>query len=190
MRLTQKRPPETQIGEVQPLAEIKHTVIDFQTARENRQVKESVINEPAKTPEYKTDEINHAKDAEKEDSNTESDQLTQGKEQLQAMGIIGTKLVQFEVPEQKREEIFENLADDPKAILKVAGVIKNFQPQNSIEILENIAAFRKRIDEAVQNGAARELEEAKQELSGFELLCLILGAFLKGAVGDEFEQIG
>ena len=49
------------------------------------------------------------------------------------------------------------------------------------EILENIAAFRKRIDEAVQNKAAQENEEAEQKLSGFELLCFILGEFLKGA---------
>ena len=69
------------------------------------------------------------------------------------MGVIGTKLSQFDVPTEKRDEIFESLADDPDAVVKVAGVIKNFHPQNSIEILENIAAFRKRIDQAVQNKA-------------------------------------
>jgi len=93
---------------------------------------------------------------------------------------------------QKRDEIFESLADDPQAITKVVSVIKHFHPQNSIEILENIAAFLKRIDKAVQNKAAQEIEEAEQE-SGFELLCFILGEFLNGAanasVGDEFEQI-
>jgi hypothetical protein len=39
--------------------------------------------------------------------------------------------------------------------VKVAGVIKNFHPQNSIEILENIADFRKRIDQAIENKAAQ-----------------------------------
>jgi hypothetical protein len=110
------------------------------------------------------------------------------------MGVIGSKLAQFDVPIQKRDEIFENLADDPKAIIKVAGVVRNFHPQNSIEILENIAAFRKRIDQAVENKAAQANKETVRELSGFELLILILGSFLKGSVdavaGDELEQIG
>ena len=81
---------------------------------------------------------------------------------------------------QKRDEIFESFADDPQAIAEVAGVIKHFHPRDSIGILENIAAFLKRIDKAVQNKAAQENEEAEQE-SGFELLCFILGEFLKGA---------
>ena len=94
---------------------------------------------------------------------------------------------------QKREEIFESFADDPQTITKVAGVIKHFHPRNSIGILENITAFRKQIDQALQNKLAEENEEAERELSGFELLCFILGEFLNGAVneiiGDEFEQI-
>jgi hypothetical protein len=40
------------------------------------------------------------------------------------MGLIGSKLLRFDVPVQKRDEIFENLADDPRAIVKVAGVLK------------------------------------------------------------------
>jgi hypothetical protein len=110
------------------------------------------------------------------------------------MGVIGTKLAQFDVPMQKRDEIFDSLADDPNAIVKAAGVLKNIHPQDLIAILENIADFRKRIDQALENKAAQENEEAERELSGFELLCLILGEFLKGTanavVGDELEQIG
>jgi hypothetical protein len=43
---------------------------------------------------------------------------------------------------QKRDEIFESLADDSNAIIKVTSVL-NIHPQDSIAILENIAAFRK-----------------------------------------------
>jgi hypothetical protein len=120
--------------------------------------------------------------------------LTREKERIIAMRLIGTKLAQFDVPMQKRDEIFENLADDPNAIIKVARVIKNFHPQNSIEILENIAAFRKRIDQAVENKAAQANEETVRERSGIELLILILGSLLKGSAdavaGNELEQIG
>ena len=142
------------------------------------------------------DSDDNARNQEKkqEESRNEPETNTPDKEQIIAMGVIGTKLAQFDVPMQKRDKIFENLADDPKAIIKVAGVIKNFHPQNSIEILENIAAFRKRIDQAVENKAAQANEETVRELSGFELLILILGSLLKesadAVAGDELEQIG
>ena len=45
----------------------------------------------------------------------------------------------------------------------------------------------------MKNKAVQENEGAEQKVSGFELLCFILGLFLKGAAnaiaGDEFEQI-
>lgn len=110
-----------------------------------------------------------------------------------AMGVIGSQLAQFDVPAQKRDEIFENLADNPQAIVKVAGVLKNFHLQNSIEILESIADFRKRIDQAIEN-KFQSNEESEQELSGLGLLCLILVSLLSstadGVIVEEFEQIG
>jgi hypothetical protein len=174
-------------GKIRPLAESTHTIIELQTARENRSVDKKVVSNSVNRRKY-------AEDEEKRENENESDQLTREKQQIKAMGIIGAKLAEFDVPMQKQDEIFENLADDPKAILKVAGVVRNFHPQNSIEILENIAAFRKRIDQAVENKAAQGNEGTVRELSGFELLVLILGSLLKGSAnavaGDELEQIG
>jgi hypothetical protein len=184
---------ETHTGQIQPPAEIKNNIIDFQTAREKRRLGEQVVAEPAEIPQYKTDKIDSTNDEEQRDNDKDNgfDEETCDKEQMIAMGVIGTKLAQFDVPMQKRDEIFENLADDPQAILKVAGVVRNFHPQNSIEILENIAAFRKRIDQAVENKAAQGNEESVRELSGFELLVLILGSLLKGSVnavaGEELQ---
>jgi len=210
-------PAETHKGERQPPAEIPNPIIDFQTARENRRInqqedypvnsetptflkpdsinsKEHVVNDPDKTPDNNPDDVDRYKDEDKPKDTNESDQLTREKQQIKAMEVIGTKLAQFDVPMQKRNEIFDSLADDPKGIVKIAGILKNIHPQDSIAILENIADFRKRIDQALENKAAQENEEAEQELSGFDLLCLILGEFLKGAanavVGDELEQIG
>jgi hypothetical protein len=189
-------PVETHTGQIQPPAEIKNNVIDFQTAREKRRLGEQVVAEPAEIPQYKTDKIDSTKDEEQRDNDKDNgfDEETRDKEQMIAMGVIGTKLAQFDVPMQKRDEIFESLVDDPNAIVKVAGVVRNFHPQNSIEILENIAAFRKRIDQAVENKAGQANEGTEKELSGFELLLLILGSLLKGSAeaiaGEELEQIG
>jgi hypothetical protein len=151
-------PPEPQTGEIQTPAETTNTIIDFQTAREDRLVSkqeespvttentddipsflkpesfdadENIVNDYLNTQENKSDDIDDNED----EDDPESDALKRDKEKLKAMGVIGTKLAQFDVPTEKRDEIFDSLADDPDAVVKVAGVIKNFHPQNSIEIL-------------------------------------------------------
>jgi hypothetical protein len=214
-------PPEPQTGEVQSPAENTNTIIDFQTARENRLVNqpdespvttentadipsflkpasfdadENIVIDYLNSQENSTDDFDDYEDEDNPENTIESDDVKRNKEQLKAMGVIGIKLEQFDVPVDKRDEIFESLADDPDAVVKVTGVIRNFHPQNSIEILENIAYFRKRIDQAIEKKLAEGNEEAERELSGFELLLLILGSLLKGSVvavaGDELEQIG
>jgi hypothetical protein len=59
---------------------------------------------------------------------------------------------------------------------------------------QNIADFRRRIDQAVEKKLAAGKEAAERELSGFELLLLILGSLLKGAAigvaGDDLKKIG
>jgi hypothetical protein len=187
--------PTRQAGENRPLAESTHTIIDFQKAREDRLVTEqtntavlpesnkftqsdvrprsneagdTVIHDPADTDRDR--ENNQAEDI--DDPETE----TPDKEQIIAMGVIGSKLEQFNLPLQKRQEIFTSLADDPNAIIKVAGVIKNLTPDDPMAILEEGAAFRKRIDEALER--ARLTNEQPRELTTFELICLLLGTLL------------
>jgi hypothetical protein len=179
-------PPESQTGEIQPPAETTNTIIDFQKAREDRLVNkqeespvkpvntadipsflkpesfdadENIVNDYLDSQENTSDDIDNYED----EDDPESDAFRRKKEQLKAMGMIGTKLSQFDVPTEKRDEIFDSLADDPDAVVKVAGVIKNFHPQNSIEILENIADFRKRIDQAIEKKLAESYEEAEGE---------------------------
>jgi hypothetical protein len=71
---------------------------------------------------------------------------------------------------------------------------KDYAPAGFNRYLRNIADFRKRIDQVLENKAVQENEEVERELSRFKLLCLILGEFLKGTanavVEDELEQIG
>jgi hypothetical protein len=79
------------------------------------------------------------------------------------MGVIGSKLEQFNLPVQKREEIFNNLADDPNVINKVAGVIQHLTPGDPMAILEETTNFRKRIDEALEKARLAN-EEAPRDL--------------------------
>jgi hypothetical protein len=94
-------------GEIRPLAESTHTIIDLQKARENRPVGEKVVSNSVNTRQYAEVE---------EHRENESDQLTRDKKQLKAMGLIDTKLSQFDVPTEKRDEIFDSLADDPAPV--------------------------------------------------------------------------
>jgi hypothetical protein len=156
-------------GENKHPAERQNTLIDFTQAREKRQVNqqgnspvtaentndipsflkpdsidtgEKVVNDSVKTQENNPDDVDRNQEEDNPQNTIESDELTREKEQIKAMGLIGTKLAQFDVPMQKRDEIFESLADDSNAIIKVTSVL-NIHPQDSIAILENIAAFRK-----------------------------------------------
>ena len=92
---------------------------------------------------------------------------------------------------QKQDEIFDSLADNPDAIMKVAGVLKNIRPQDSIAIFENIAEFRKRIDLVIENKSEGDVE-AQRKLTTLELICLILGALLaftvNGFIGGNLRK--
>jgi hypothetical protein len=149
-------PPESQTGEIQPSAETTNTIIDFQKAQEDRLVRqpeESPITteNTADIPSFlKTESFNT-------DENTVNDSLNSQED----------KSDDFD-HEDEDDPAESNTIKHDKEQLKAMGVIRNFHPQNSIEILENIADFRKRIDQAVENKLAQSNEEAEQGLSGFE----------------------
>jgi hypothetical protein len=189
-------PTEGQAGENRPLAESTHIVIDFQKAREDGlvtdQANTGILPESNKftqsdvlprSNEAGDTGIHDPEDTDRDRENKHAEDIddpeteTPDKEQIIAMGVIGSKLEQFNLPLQKRQEIFTSLADDPNAIIKVAGVIKHLTPDDPMAILEEGAAFRKRIDEALERARLAN-EQQPRELTILELICLLLGTLL------------
>ena len=171
-------PVETHTGQIQPPAEIKNNVINFQAARENRFIKAGEIQESTPFTQTDADQTDYDDDPEEE--------------QINALRLVRSKLAQFDVPTEKRNEIFENLADDPKALSKVAGVVQHFsKPKRDYGAeLEESAAFRKRIIDAVQNKQQVD-QESVQKLTGFQLTMLLFLSLFTGNIDmffDELEQ--
>ena len=95
----------------------------------------------------------------------------------------------------------------PESVTKNEGIVKNvpifeFQAQKKQPVrsdaereaeLENTAAFRRRIIEAVQNKQQTDQETAKKLPFGLSLLILaaaLLNGSAKAIAGEELEQIG
>jgi hypothetical protein len=169
-------PVKTRIGEIPPDADNKGTVIDFQTAREKRLIKAGDIQESTPFPQTDADQTDYADDPEEE--------------QINALRIVRSKLAQFDVPTEKRDEIFANLADDPEALSKVAGVVQHFsKPQRDYGAeLEESAAFRKRIIDAVQNKQQVD-QESVQKLTGFQLTMLLFLSLFTGNIDMFFDEL-
>jgi hypothetical protein len=171
-------------GEIPPVAKSKGTIIDFQTAREKR-LREGGERQES-TPFTQTDAIPTPK---KEGDQTE-DASDPNEEQINAWRIIGSKFAQFDVPTEKREEIFANLADDPKTLSTVAEVVKHFsKPKRDYGAeLEEGAAFQKRILDALKNTQEPEQESGKP-LTGLQLALLLLLSLFTENIDELFDEL-
>ena len=159
-------PPDPQTGEIPPPAESTNNIIDFQAWRENRLVNHQLID--SKTEETTENDL---ADRNREHSTTpvrnSEIPTAENAEDIEALREVRLRLAKLEVPTEKRDEILENLADDPKSMLKVAGVLRNITPRNiKMDVeqeLERNAAFRDRILKAIQPNNTETQEQPKEQ---------------------------